>query len=85
MSADPGHQVEHDSHGNTPAAWTAVAIILCGVLVGAVAILLANWYLFYIGGIGLVIVGAIVGKVMGLMGYGAHPRVPHVDEPPAQA
>lgn len=85
MSADHVPAEEHDSHGQTPAAWTAVAIILLGVLTGAIAILLANWTLFYVGGIGLVILGAIVGKVMGLMGYGAHPRASHSEDAPADA
>lgn len=85
MSADHAPAEEHDSHGNSLAAWTAVTILLLGVLTGAIAILLANWPLFYIGGIGLLIVGVVVGKVMSLMGYGAHPRTPHDQDAPADA
>jgi hypothetical protein len=61
----------HDNHGQTPAAWTAVIIMMIAVTVGGVAIMINNWPLFWIGGVGLVVVGGIVGKVMGLMGYGA--------------
>ncbi|HLR96099.1 MAG TPA: HGxxPAAW family protein [Jiangellaceae bacterium] len=57
------------NHGNTPAAWTAVAIILIAVAVGSYAVLVGNWPVFWIG-VGLVVVGAIVGKVMSMMGYG---------------
>lgn len=58
-----------DNHGNTPAAWTAVAIILIGVAVGSYAVLVGNWPVFWIGGLGLVVIGTIVGKVMSMMGY----------------
>ncbi|MEO6821206.1 MAG: HGxxPAAW family protein [Candidatus Nanopelagicales bacterium] len=85
MSADHAHPEEHDNHGQTPAAWTAVAIILLGVLAGSIAILINSWPLFYIGGVGLVVLGAVVGKVMGLMGYGAHPRASHTDDAPVEA
>jgi hypothetical protein len=57
-------------HGSTPAAWTAVAIIIVGVLVGAVGLMWGpNWLVFWIGA-ALVPVGAIVGKVMQVMGLG---------------
>lgn len=62
---------QHDEdHGGTPAAWTAVILMMIGVVIGGVAILVNSWPLFWVGGAGLVVVGAIVGKVMGLMGYG---------------
>lgn len=61
---------EHEDHGNTPAAWTAVAIIIVAFLVGAYAVLTANWPLFWIGGVGLTVLGAVVGKVMSMMGMG---------------
>ncbi len=59
-----------NSHGNTPAAWTAVIIIMLAFVIGAVAVLTANWVLFWIGGVGGCILGAVVGKVMSMMGYG---------------
>jgi len=62
---------EHEYHGNTPAAWTAVTIVMIAFVIGAVAVLQGNWPLFWIGAVGLTIVGGIVGKVMGMMGMGA--------------
>lgn len=58
------------NHGNTPAAWTAVLIIMLAFLVGTIAVVIANWPLFWIGGVGLGIVGIIVGWVMAMMGMG---------------
>jgi hypothetical protein len=59
-----------NDHGNTPAAWTAVIIMIIGFMIGAVAVIMENWPLFWIGGVGLVLLGAIVGKVMQMMGMG---------------
>ncbi len=64
---------EHEDHGNTPAAWTAVTIIMIAFVVGAVAVLTANWVLFWVGAVGLLVVGAVVGKVMAMMGMGKAP------------
>ena len=61
---------EHEDHGNTPAAWTAVTIMMIAFVVGAIAVLVANWVLFWIGGVGLFIAGGVVGKVMSMMGMG---------------
>ncbi len=60
----------HNEHGHTPAAWTTVILILAGFVVGAIAVILLNWPLFWIGGVGLVVVGGIVGKIMQMMGLG---------------
>lgn len=68
-SASSGHEEPHDDHGSTPAAWTAVVIITLAFVVGTVAIILANWTWFWVG-VGLVVVGAVVGKVMQSMGLG---------------
>ena len=63
---------QHEDHGSTPAAWTAVVIITLAFTVGTVALILANWPLFCVG-VALVFVGAAVGKVMALMGLGKKP------------
>lgn len=57
-------------HGNTPAAWTGVMIILLGFIVGGLGLVVDNMLLFW-AGVALVPVGAIVGKVMQIMGLGA--------------
>lgn len=68
-SAPSDNVSTHDDHGSTPAAWTAVAIITLAFVVGTVAIIVANWAWFWVG-VGLVVVGAVVGKVMQSMGLG---------------
>lgn len=59
-------------HGNTPAAWTGVLFILVGFTVGGIGLVIGSWLTFWIG-VGLCPLGAIVGKVMQLMGLGAEP------------
>ena len=58
-------------HGSTPAAWTAVIIILVGFTIGAIAMVIGpNWLLFWIS-VGIAVAGGLVGKVMQLLGFGA--------------
>ncbi|MFC0625182.1 HGxxPAAW family protein [Kribbella deserti] len=60
----------HDHHGNTPAAWTAVVILLIAFTLGAIAIVLGpNWVLFW-ASVALAAVGALIGKVLQLLGFG---------------
>ena len=59
----------HDNHGQTPAAWTAVTIIMVGFVIGCVAVILLNWVLLGVG-VAVIVVGAVVGKVMQMMGMG---------------
>lgn len=63
---------EHDNHGSTPAAWTAVTIIMIAFVVGGVGILISQPWVFW-AGVVLVVVGIVVGKVMQMMGMGATP------------
>lgn len=60
-------------HGNTPAAWTTVIIIMLAFVIGTVAVILGNWTLFWASA-GLVVLGAIIGKVMQMAGLGAYAR-----------
>ncbi len=60
----------HEDHGHSVAAWTAVTIILVGCVVAAWAVVAATPVLFWVG-IGIAVVGAIAGKVLGMAGYGA--------------
>jgi hypothetical protein len=69
MSQQQTAPVHHDDHGSTPAAWTAVVIIMIAFVVGTLGIMMGNWVMFWIA-VGLVVVGAIVGKVMQMMGLG---------------
>jgi len=63
---------EHDNHGSTPAAWTAVTIIMVAFLVGSIGVLMAQPWIFW-AGVALLVVGAAAGKVMQMMGMGAKP------------
>ena len=65
---DAPNPVVH-GHGNTPAAWTAVIIMMVASDVGTLGVMMGNWIVFWVG-VGLVVVGAIVGKVMQMMGLG---------------
>lgn len=58
------------SHGNTPAAWTAVTIMFVGSLISGIALPVSAPWLFFVG-LGVVVVGAVVGKVMQMMGMGS--------------
>ncbi|AWB89260.1 DUF6704 family protein [Salinibacterium hongtaonis] len=61
--ADPGH-------GHSPAAWTAVIIMLIAFTAGTVAF----WFdqpILVVASAGLLVVGAIVGWIMARAGYGA--------------
>lgn len=79
-----GEVAEHDDHGSTPAAWTAVAIITAAFTVGTLAVVLGNWPLFWVG-VGLVVVGAIVGRVMQAMGLGKKPSAHTQAQSPSDA
>lgn len=63
-SMEPGH-------GHSPAAWTAVIIMLVGFAVGTTGFYLAVPVVVWIG-VAIVIIGLIVGFVMGKMGYGVN-------------
>ncbi len=54
---------EDDSHGSTPAAWTAVIIITIAFTSGTAAIIVGNWVLFWVS-VALVAIGAIAGRVL---------------------
>jgi hypothetical protein len=60
---------EHDHHGNSPAAWTAVTIILVAFAIGTVAFFLEIEPVVWIA-VALVAIGVIVGVVMAKVGYG---------------
>ncbi|KFF60593.1 hypothetical protein JF66_03160 [Cryobacterium sp. MLB-32] len=60
--SDPGH-------GHSPAAWTAVIIMLVAFIVGTTAFFFAMAWLVW-ASLGLLIVGVIVGWVMAKAGYG---------------
>ena len=58
------------NHGNTPAAWTASIVVMLAFLIGTIAVVIANWPMFWIGGVGLGIAGIVASWVMSMMGMG---------------
>jgi len=59
---DPGH-------GNSPAAWTAVVIMLVAFTIGTFAFwFIIPWLVF--ASAGLLVVGLIVGQILRKLGYG---------------
>ncbi|MEJ7629789.1 MAG: HGxxPAAW family protein [Nocardioidaceae bacterium] len=56
-------------HGNTAAAWTAVCVALVAFLVGGVGLVADSYLVFWVG-VGLLALAAVVGKVMQAMGMG---------------
>ncbi|MFP3579360.1 MULTISPECIES: HGxxPAAW family protein [unclassified Arthrobacter] len=56
-------------HGNSPAAWTCVIVMLVGALISSIAFVIASTPIF-IGGVVVLVIGLIVGWVMRKAGYG---------------
>lgn len=75
--ASDNHADSNDSHGNSPAAWTAVVIMLVAFAVGTVGFCAALPIVVWIAAVVLVL-GAVVGGVLKKMGYGVggHRYVP---------
>jgi Family of unknown function (DUF6704) len=61
-TADPGH-------GHSPAAWTAVTIMLIGLTVGTIAFFLEVSWLVWAGAV-VIVIGIIVGWALARAGYG---------------
>jgi hypothetical protein len=57
--------------GNSPAAWTAVIIMLIAFSIGTIAFFLNAQFLVW-ASVGLLIVGLIVGYVLKRLGYGVY-------------
>jgi len=74
MTDDMGHENGDPGHGNSPAAWTAVIIILAAFTIGTFAFWFdaegfgTQWLVW--ASAGLLVVGVIVGAVMKAAGYG---------------
>jgi Family of unknown function (DUF6704) len=67
------HAVEHESHGHSVAAWSAVTIILVGALVMALAVVFPSVLLFVVGAL-VAVTGVVVGKLLAMAGYGGKSR-----------
>lgn len=64
-------EFQEPGEGNSPAAWTAVIIMLVAVAVGTIAFFF-NLPVVVWAAAGLLVVGFFVGVVMARMGYGVY-------------
>lgn len=62
LESDPGH-------GHSPAAWTAVIVMLIAFAIGTVAFFLEIAWLV-LASAGLLVLGALLGALLSKMGYG---------------
>jgi high-affinity Fe2+/Pb2+ permease len=63
------NETSEPGEGNSPAAWTAVIIMLAAVTIGTIAFYFDLPIVVWVS-VGLLIVGFIVGVVLARLGYG---------------
>jgi uncharacterized membrane protein len=56
-------------HGNSPAAWTCVLIMIVGSIAAGIGFVMASHLVFW-AGIAVMFIGLIVGGIMKKAGYG---------------
>ena len=71
-TGQPGSVVHH-GHGNSIAAWTAVAVFVLGSTVIAVGVIATSWWVSIVGAV-VCALGALSGKVLSAMGFGVDGR-----------
>lgn len=64
---------EHEDHGNTPAAWTLVIMIIVGFTVGGIGFIVASIPVV-VAGVVICVLGVVAGKVMSMAGMGKKPE-----------
>ncbi|MBP1325508.1 hypothetical protein JOF28_000740 [Leucobacter exalbidus] len=64
-------QHEEPGHGDSPAAWTAVVVMLVGVAAGTVFFFLHNPTMVWVSA-GIVALGWILGGILSKVGYGVN-------------
>lgn len=69
FSYDDVDHSEPTGHGNSPAAWTTVLVMLVGALIMSIAFVIANTTIFIAGGV-VMAIGLIIGLAMRKAGYG---------------
>lgn len=57
------------NHGHTPAAWTTVVLVLIGSVIASFAVVLGLPWMFWTG-LGVVVLGVVVGRIMKMLGLG---------------
>jgi len=64
---------EEGGHGSSPAAWTAVVIMLIGITLSTASLFLDAYALVWVGAV-IVVIGLVVGGVMKAIGLGVGGR-----------
>jgi hypothetical protein len=73
----PVQQAQHDpyGHGHSVAAWTAVSVVMLGALLMCLAVGFGWDYAWlFIVGVVVVVLGPVIGKVLGALGFGSKNR-----------
>lgn len=63
------NEIEEPGEGNSPAAWTAVSIMLVAIALG-IYFFWVDQPILVIASVGLLIIGLLVGWIMAKAGYG---------------
>lgn len=63
------HDENEPGHGNSPAAWVGVVIMLIGFTVGTIAFFLEQPLIVWIS-VGIIVFGLLAGLALSAMGYG---------------
>lgn len=63
------HDENEPGHGNSPAAWVGVVVMLVGFTVGTVAFVVDVPLVVWIS-VGIIVLGLIAGLVLAKLGYG---------------
>ena len=75
--AQPAHvEPDHDHHGRSVAAWTAVGIMMFGALIMSIAVVIATVWVFVLGAV-VVLLGVVAGRLLSAMGFGVSGRPGH--------
>ena len=72
----PHVEEQHDNHGQSTAAWTAVGICMIAALIMSIAVVIASVWLFVVGAV-VAVVGGVSGPALAAMGFGASGRPGH--------
>ena len=62
-------QTKRSHHGNTPAAWTTVILVILAFAVSGTAVWVGNVVMFW-AGVVIAVVAVVVGKLMQMAGLG---------------
>lgn len=62
-------QGKRSHHGNTPAAWTTVILVILAFAVSGIAIWVGSAFMFW-AGVLIAVVAVVVGKLMQMAGLG---------------